>query len=226
MQLTNRHIGTSEIQEVHCKIGLSNVTLIDTPGFDDTSRSDAEILQLIASWMKQAYQDKTRLTGVICLHRISDTRMSGSSTKNLRMLRSLCGTSNLSHVSLVTTMWDKVTKVEGESREAELLSNGKFWGDMRNDGAVVRRYDNTAGGAMTLVNELLQMPSFTLQIQTEMMIQRKALIDTDAGQSINEALTALAKKHEKELATIKEDMELAMKESKHQCTIILAHSRF
>lgn len=170
MQLTSHHAGTSEIEEVHCRIGVSDITLLDTPGFDDTSRSDAEILQLIASWMKQAYQDKTRLTGVICLHRISDTRMSGSSTKNLRMLRSLCGTSNLSHVSLVTTMWDKVQPEEGENREAELLSTGKFWGDMRDDGAMVRRYDNTKERALILVNELLQMSPFILQIQKEMML--------------------------------------------------------
>jgi len=150
--------------------------------------------------------------------------MSGSSTKNLRMLRFLCGTSNLSHVSLVTTMWDKVKIEEGESHEAELLSTGNFWGDIRNDGAMVRRFDNTPGGALALVNELLQMSPFTLQIQTEIVVQRKALIDTDAGQSINEALTALAKKHEKELANIKEDIGQAIKESKHEYTFSLAYS--
>lgn len=219
---TNHHAGTSEIEEVPCKIGLSNVTLLDTPGFDDTNRSDAEILRLIASYMKHAYLEKTQLTGIIYLHRISDRRMSGSSTKNLRLLHSLCGTKNLSHVSLVTTMWDNVKKEEGESREAELLSNGSFWGDIKNEGAKVRRYDNTPGGALTLVNELLQMSSFTLQIQREMVDQHKILIETDAGQSVNEAMTALTKKHERELAAIKEDIEQAKKDSKHKYHLLFS----
>jgi hypothetical protein len=215
IKLTVYRTGTSEIEEVQCKIGLCNVTLVDTPGFDDTNRSDTEILTLIASWMKDAYDDKTRLTGVIYLQRISDVRMSGSSYKNLKLFRSLCGMRNLSHVILVSTMWDKVTDEEGAGRERDLLSEGKWWGDMKNAGAIVRRYDNTAGGAMTLVNELLQMAPIVLKIQEEIAVQKKALIDTAAGQSINVALTDLSKKHEEELAMVKEDLAQAMKESKH-----------
>ena len=98
--------------------------------------------------MKDAYDDQTRLTGVIYLHRISDSRMSGSSYKSLRILRSLCGTKNLSHVILGTTMWDIVTPEQGAARERELPSEGKFWGDRVRAGSMVRKYDNTTRGAM------------------------------------------------------------------------------
>lgn len=31
------------------------IVLVDTPGFDDTYRSDAEILRVIANWLTQRY---------------------------------------------------------------------------------------------------------------------------------------------------------------------------
>lgn len=206
--------GTSEIEQVQCKIGSTNVTLVDTPGFDDTNRTDTEILTLIASWMKDAYDDKTRLTGIIYLHRISDNKMSGSSYKNLKMFRSLCGTKNLSQVILATTMWDTVSLEQGANREDELLSKNNFWGQMKDAGSMVRRYDNTEKGAIAMVTELLNLPPIVLKIQDEIAVQKKQLIDTQAGQSINEALMELSKKHDADLAEIKQDLVQALKESK------------
>ena len=196
------------------KIGLRNVTLVDTPGFDDAMRSDTEILEAIAVYMKDAYDDKVKLTGVIYLHRISDIRMAGSSYKNLRMFRSLCGSKNLSHVILATTMWDKVSPEEGTAREGELLSSDKFWGQMKSHGSIVKRYDGTTGGATAMVNELVQKSPITLKIQQEVAIENKPLIDTKAGQEIHEALEDLSKKHADELAAIKQEISRALKESK------------
>jgi predicted GTPase len=31
------------------------IVLIDTPGFDDTTRSDLEVLRMIAEWLNQTY---------------------------------------------------------------------------------------------------------------------------------------------------------------------------
>ncbi|MCJ1466115.1 hypothetical protein MMC07_004734 [Pseudocyphellaria aurata] len=73
--------GTSEIGEVQNR--LHNVALVDAPRFDDTDKTDTEILILIRSWIKDIYDDKTRLMGVIYLHRISDNGMTGPSYKNL-----------------------------------------------------------------------------------------------------------------------------------------------
>ena len=197
------------------KIGACNVTLVDTPGFDDTTRSDTEILRLIAAWMKDAYDDKTKLTGIIYLHKISDMRMTGSAFKNLRMLRSLCGTPNLSHVILATTMWDKVTEKEGDDRERELLAEGKFWGDLRADGATVRRYDYTEGGAMALINQLLQMSPIVFQIQREIAVEKKRLRDTDAGHEVDRSLARLKKEHKDDLLAVRQELTQAMNESEY-----------
>ncbi|KAK2794373.1 hypothetical protein FQN52_008732 [Onygenales sp. PD_12] len=204
---------TSAIEEIDCKIGPYNVTFVDTPGFDDTDMNDTEILQMIATWMKDSYDDNTRLTGVIYLHRITDVRMSGTSVKNIRMLRSLCGTKSLDHVILTTGRWDEVDYYDGVRREGELLTEGKFWGDLVQHGAMVRRYNNTQSGAQAIVDQLLCLSPTVLKIQDEFAVKKKALIDTEAGQSISEALKELTRKHDKELARMKEDLATAMKES-------------
>jgi hypothetical protein len=45
---------TSDIRTVdipHWKIPACSVTFVDTPGFDDTYKSDTEILGMIANWL-------------------------------------------------------------------------------------------------------------------------------------------------------------------------------
>ncbi|KAL9107433.1 MAG: hypothetical protein Q9187_008426, partial [Circinaria calcarea] len=100
----------------------------------------------------------------------------------------------------------------GADREDELLSQNNFWGQMKAAGSMVKRYNNTQEGAVAMVTELLDMSPIVLTIQNEVAVQKKKLIDTQAGQSINEALMQLSKKHDADLAEIKKDLVLALKE--------------
>lgn len=92
--------------------------LIDTPGFDDTHRTDTAVLGEIADWLAESYSHAVKLSGVIYLHRNTDTRVGGSGMKNLRMFRKLCGAANLRNVVLATTMWTDCKPDYGERREA------------------------------------------------------------------------------------------------------------
>ncbi|KAF7424180.1 hypothetical protein PC9H_009483 [Pleurotus ostreatus] len=67
------------------------VTFIDTPGFDDTTKSGADILAMITAFLASTYRQGTTLSGVIYIYRISDFRMGGISTRNFKMFRKLCG---------------------------------------------------------------------------------------------------------------------------------------
>ncbi|KAF8853213.1 hypothetical protein BDZ45DRAFT_598912 [Acephala macrosclerotiorum] len=194
-----------------CKIGGCSVTLVDTPGFDDSKRSDTEILTLIADWLESSYNTDALLSGIIYLHRISDIRMSGSSIKNLRMFRKLCGTENMSKVSLVTTMWDKVTLEEGALRERQLDGPGGFWSTMVSSGSLVKRHDGSRESAEALVLDMLDNVPMTIKLQEE-IASGKALIDTDAGASINEEILRMQKQHGEELEAVKEEMAMAMKQ--------------
>jgi predicted GTPase len=44
---------TAKIQEVDVDLDGKVVTLIDTPGFDDTNRSDTDILEAIAKYLER-----------------------------------------------------------------------------------------------------------------------------------------------------------------------------
>ena len=156
--------------------------------------------------MEHAYEEKVFLTGVVYLHRITDIRMTGTSLKNLRMLRSLCGTDTLGNVMLVSTIWDSVVEAEGVKRERELLADRTFWGQLKEDGASIWRYNNTQADAIAMVEELVKRKPVVLQIQRELVVQKKALIDTSAGQSVNDIFNELEKKHAEEIEALKQEM--------------------
>ncbi len=65
-------------QMVPVQIGQSKVLLIDTPGFDDSKRSDTEILTEISRLLATQYKLVVTLKGIIYLHRITDNRFQGS----------------------------------------------------------------------------------------------------------------------------------------------------
>ena len=197
---------TTQIQEVYCQVGGQPVLLVDTPGFDDTNRVDAAVLQEIATYLQVVHSDRAKLTGILYLHRISDNRMTGVAVKNLRLLRNLCGTSNLGHVSLTTTMWDATPLADGERREQELLSDPRFWGRLQADGATVRRYQNSKDDATSIVAELLERSPVVLQIQKE-LAKGDSLLDTTAGRSLNDELGKEEKKTRTEHTSITKDIK-------------------
>ena len=197
--------------------------MVDTPGFNDTVRSDTEILMSLVDWMKESYEEK-ELSGIIYLHSISDARMTRSSLQNLRMFRKLCGDDNLQNVILATTKWGITPESDALAREKELCSNNEFWGLMIKDGAMVERFDNTKDIARYLVEKIFQTGTerFTPKIQQEVVKERKKLSDTDAGAFIDEALIEQAKKHAEEVKNLREEQERARrkrKETKSSCPI-------
>jgi len=46
---------TSEIKATRCTVKEVNIVLVDTPGFDDTKKTDLEILESIADWLRKTY---------------------------------------------------------------------------------------------------------------------------------------------------------------------------
>jgi len=97
--------GTSKVQPYPFDYASAKITLVDTPGFNDTKRSDTEALEEIADWTSATCRKKQLLPGIIYLHPITHARMEGSAMRNLRMFPSLCGQEVLGNVLLTTTQW-------------------------------------------------------------------------------------------------------------------------
>lgn len=65
------------------------------------------------------------MTGIIYLHKISETRMTELPRRRLETFEKLCGSNLPEKVILATSMWNMVTEDEGSNRERQLQS--KYW---------------------------------------------------------------------------------------------------
>ncbi|KJA22634.1 hypothetical protein HYPSUDRAFT_40697 [Hypholoma sublateritium FD-334 SS-4] len=185
--------------------GLS-VTLVDTPGFDD-SRSDitdTDILQKIANFLQG--NGGRSINGIIYLHRISDPRVGGAAKKNLRLFRELCGDEMLSNVRLVTTNWNNVSEKEGSARQAELAN--RVFKPLIDAGAQMYRHDKGLASAHSIMSTLIDQTPKTMKIQLE-LYAGSALGNTSAGAVIIEEMTALQRKHGEEMEDLMKEMQEA-----------------
>ncbi|KAJ3561874.1 hypothetical protein NP233_g9929 [Leucocoprinus birnbaumii] len=198
---------TSEVQALRITFTgymRKSLVLVDTPGFDDTCKSDFETLEIISQWLlsaAEATRTKSQtVSGILYLHRITDIRMTGSITKNFEMFQKLCGEDFYSRVILVTTMWpsgnfeDKKMQEELEFREHEL--NKDYWAPMLSLGSIVHRFTNNLHSAEIIINTLIaverkgqeQLYAQILSIQQEMLYEQKTLPVTKAGEHVFGAL--------------------------------------
>jgi len=186
--------------------------LIDTPGFDDTTRSDTDILKTIADFLGDEYERGNVLAGVLYFHRISDFRVGGSSARNFNMFQKLCGDTALKNVVLVTNMWGEIDPQLGAAREAELMNDDLFFGPVLDKGAKMARHDNTLSSAQAIIRRILNNHPIPLRIQKELVDEGKDISETSAGEELKREYRALIKKHEEEMRKLREEMEEAARD--------------
>ncbi len=205
---------TKEIQLYTFVYNSRTIHLIDTPGFDDTHRSDSEVLRDLAYYLTASYGNGFRLSGIIYLHPITATRMSGSAFKNLRTFRKLCGRESMSSVIMATTMWGDGGSSEQhlfDQREAELKDTPEFWGDMVSAGSLVVRHTNDHASAMSIIAHLVERNTTTvLGLQKEMVDQHKSLQDTEAGREVESELLKERQRFERQLEMTRREMSEAI----------------
>jgi len=193
--------------------------LVDTPGFDDTYRSDTDILREVAGWLAEAYTHKIKLSGIIYLHRIQDARVGGSGMKNLRMFKALCGEDGLGSVVLATTCWSNVTAEEGKKREQQLCENSNMWKKMIDKGSKVFRQDRAAESAYEIIKYLVDKKRpVTLDIQKDLVDKGLSLDGTAAGQEVMADLERQRIEYERRLKELRTEMSeaLAQKDRERQ----------
>jgi len=187
---------------VPTEIGGKKVLLIDTPGFDDTKRSDSEILTTITEMLVAQYKLGVRLKGAIYLHRVSDERYSGSAIKTLTIFQKICGPEALKNVILATTRWDKVDEDLGSARETQLRT--EFWQYMISKGSFMTRFYGDGDSALAIASQLLGKSDIVLDIQHEVVDESKLLHQTSAGTVVSDGLALVKAKYEQELRDLEE----------------------
>jgi flagellar biosynthesis chaperone FliJ len=180
------------------------IFLVDTPGFEDTTRSDTDILNDVAAWLKRSYDANIKLAGIVYLHRIQDNRITLAGAANIHMFKELCGSDNLSCVVLATTMWDCLTeqnKPQAVKREAQLKE--EFWGEMVRNGSNMFRQDGGPGTAEAILRHIVaQRHRATLQIQEE-IAKGVPVSETSAGKVLQQEIETM----KSDIARMREDIE-------------------
>lgn len=209
---------TDKVQTAYCNINGENITLIDTPGFDDTYKSQADILKDIADFLEQTYERGRKLSGVIYMHRISDYRVGGIARENFRLFSKICGEGAMKNVVIVTTMWEDVAEEVGAQRETELRSKPLFFKDAVDHGARMQRLLNTPQSALDTMSPFFEYAPKVLHMQYELVDLRKLLPHTDAGTELKTELERQAERHKQELQQLQVEMSetAARKDAAHR----------
>ena len=182
--------------------------LIDTPGFDDTNKSDSEVLRILYTWLKTNYTCGRKLNAIFYLHNITDKRMRGSSLNNLYAFKRLCGDDFFSSVLLGTTFWRAVKPLDNEgaiARESELKTTDDFWKKMISGGATACRIPDTRTEALKILMQMAGNGPRVLQIQSEAVDQGRSFEATLAHQTFTEELTAARTQHITEIDRLAAD---------------------
>src|SRR5579862_1311073 len=145
-------VGTSEIA-VH-RIPSTDIYLMDSPGFDDTTVSDADILQQFANSLADCFHSKAKISGVLYVHAINEVRMKGSMLKNLKMFRKMVGESNMGCCMMVTTKWRLQDINVSIAREEELKR--KSWATLLASGARISRFEDSNESALDIVMKVAE----------------------------------------------------------------------
>ena len=115
--------------------------------------------------------------------------MTGSAAKDLHVFQKICGSQALSSVLLISTHWDRIDEETGRLRERELVSRGSLWGEMIRMGSSVFRHTNDRDSAMRIIGKVVKRSSsIVLDIQRELVEERRSLWQTSAGMVVKELL--------------------------------------
>ncbi|QRV80145.1 hypothetical protein RhiJN_08160 [Ceratobasidium sp. AG-Ba] len=108
------------------------VQLVDTTAFDGLDMSDRDVFQAVSDFLDKSYREGQIITGLVCVHRITDVRLSGSSKRSLRMLHELCDDDSLKRILFLTTMWSspatqRQLDTQTELRGHPIISRSGAW---------------------------------------------------------------------------------------------------
>ncbi|GJJ78402.1 hypothetical protein EMPS_10761 [Entomortierella parvispora] len=176
---------TQHIEEVCCEINGQSVLILDTPGFDDTERSDFQVLTEVADYLARLYKDDFRVSGILYLHNILENRVRGSALKNLQIFEKLCGEDSLQNVVMLTNRWGMMDEDQALEREEELKT--EYWNLYLAAGCKVDRYRDKSDLDRIFESILCYRPA-VLQIQRETVELNKPLDETAAGEVVNAEL--------------------------------------
>ncbi|KAK5435592.1 hypothetical protein LTR34_003096 [Exophiala xenobiotica] len=186
---------TTKLQVVEVVVDGHRIKLIDTPGYDDTNRSDADVLKDTALFLQATYESQITINGILWLHPISHARMTGSAMRNLRLLQDL--------------------------RLQELQHDDMFWKPMIEHGSKVHMYANNKDSAYAIVKTVLNNQRSILEIQKELVDQHRTLWQTAAGMTVRDGWSKTKENIERGLSALQTDMRECLEDNNREYVELL-----
>ncbi|KAF9089777.1 hypothetical protein BGX27_002408, partial [Mortierella sp. AM989] len=190
---------TQKIEPVRCQISGQSVIILDTPGFDDTNRSDTEVLADVADYLALLYSRNFKVCGIIYLYNIDEIRYRGNAARNLEMFEKLCGEHSFKNVVMLTRGWGSDALPSALKKENTLKNN--YWKLYLEAGCRIDRYLDV-DDLIRIFDTIIQRSPVVLDIQREMVDEEKPLDRTAAGELLNRDLAKQKKIFDEEIATI------------------------
>ena len=108
-------------------------------------------------------------------------------------------------------MWGNVFPQDGQARESEL--SGKFSKPVLDEGARMFRHNDTVQSTHDIIRKIMTNHPEALQIQRELVDERKDIINTTAGAAVIRELSEQIRRHKAELEELREAMGQALREN-------------
>ncbi|RXW20949.1 hypothetical protein EST38_g4905 [Candolleomyces aberdarensis] len=176
------------LPEDHPALPKRRLVLVDTPGFDDTTESEHEILRRICIWLADTYDSGTKVTGLVYLHSVGQPRMTRSAKLSYDLFHAICGENAFSKVVMATTQWDTTLRnpEAGEFREKDLKT--KWWKEPLAQGALYKRIEEPEEDIKSAIEHLLEGHAVATQVQKELVEEDKRVEATEAGKKLSATL--------------------------------------
>lgn len=197
-------IGTQDALDVTYTLDGKSVTLIDTPGFDDSSRTEVDILKLVSTHLMKKYEARTLLSGIVFLQPIALARVQNSEVARTRLIKKLVGDDAYKHLVIVPTMWT-------DREEAERLAQARvdkftIWGDMVDQGAKIMLHDNSPDSATNIIRHILTHGGPVQLLVQKELAKNPRLEETTVGRQLNEDMGLDAAKLRAEMEDLRREV--------------------
>lgn len=151
---------TQEPAAVQFELDGRPVVLIDTPGFDDTTRNDVQILEDIAKWLPKQdfFSKKQPIDGMILLYPITSDFDSTLEKRRTRILQKILGKNAYKRVVIATTMWGSLIDETEVERDISMRwqQEGGVWDEFRQGGAHLTKHSNTKQSADRILRIIIK----------------------------------------------------------------------
>ncbi|KAK2686610.1 hypothetical protein QWA68_014665 [Fusarium oxysporum] len=206
---------TQKCQAVHIILDEDekrSITVVDTPGFADTFRSQAEIVGEITDYLAAQHLSGLPLRGILYLHKITDNKVTDASLQHIQILRKIAGDNAMTNVILVTTMWNILRPEDHQravQREQELVTS--FWSSMIDNGSIVAQFNGTPRSAYPLIYQLADQQSVVLDIQKEIVDENRSILETATGMTLVQQLREDHDAYQLKLCNLRDELSQQQK---------------